>query len=210
MTPAVNLLPAARRSRLRRRSRVRGWSVTAAVYALALLGVWWGLVSLRPSDSDAAAQLSDVALRAQARDAELRELDRQIGVARAKADLANGVRNHPDWSELLRVLGAARGDDVAIERVSLTTKNNVQGKAGDIPERGPWLLGIGGVASTRRAATEFVSRLESAGVFDRVALTETRERGEALAGGALVDFALTCELSEQGQAGAARAGKGTR
>ncbi|GJQ30590.1 MAG: hypothetical protein HBSAPP03_24740 [Phycisphaerae bacterium] len=194
MIPSINLLSRRRKELLRRRHRVRLWSLTLGFYVMGLVVAWsayaTGMRTLSPAEA-----LADVQVRLDARETERKILEKDLAKLRAQIDLIDAVTDHPDWSHLLRLIARANGEEVALQRLTITMNPGAAGmKGSDLPVRGPWSVAMTGVAPSQRTASEFVARLERLGVFQTVTLTETRERADPDASSAQVDFSVSCAL----------------
>lgn len=145
-------------------------------------------------------------------------LKRQLVAAGRRAALIEAVSEHPDWSRLLSLIGALKGDGLLIGALDVhastpagtSTTNQSAGatpasgaprapgsvQPGKLPAPGRvYLVKVGGSARTPAEATQFALRLESTGLFERVTLVETQP--SEIAGIAATAFRIECELAER-------------
>jgi len=198
---AVNFLPQPRRLAAQRRRRTRMWSLGCAGYGLVLATAWAAGAAGHGADDTAAAELTSLQSKIEARDADLAALRIADAGVNRRLDAARSVAEHPDWSILLRLLADLRGADVALDRVAVVQRPGKVPAEG--PGRGGATLTLGGVALTSRAASEFVMRMESHGLFESVVLQEVRTRpGNAEGSPALTSFSVTAALADTDTVGA--------
>lgn len=206
----LNLLPPHRVRALRARARVRAWLLACVGYALALGCVWMWVHVSAPSPASGADRLIEIEANLAAVERDLRDLQRSSTEVVERLATSNAVEGHPDWSLLLELIARSKREEVAIERITLTTRGGAVTRPTDraILRRGPWTLTLAGLGASQRAVSDFALRLEDSGVFASVAIVEIRARGVsgtgtggsvgagAAAGDrpALVEFSLTCAL----------------
>jgi hypothetical protein len=115
------------------------------------------------------------------------------------------VGDQPDWGTLLSLIASRLGHDAVLNSCTLAAQTDASSpkpgaKAPDAPkprdsgrpER--FTLAVTGLARTQEAVAAFVSGLEEAGLFDRVAIAEARRT--AVAGQEGVAFRVECTLSD--------------
>jgi hypothetical protein len=200
---AVNLLPLARVELLRQRRRTRIWILVVIGYSIVLAMFWSGYAASVPL-RNGAEEVSVARTRLEAIEAELARTRKTAVDLRTRVELASAVADHPDWSLLLGVIAGIRNDEIAIERLQLSSPGIVpppKGRKPDTPVRGPWNLILAGAAPSQRAASDFVARLEALGIFESISLRETRERTFTSDGGGVVDFTVACTLETTPRAG---------
>ncbi|MEL6497776.1 MAG: PilN domain-containing protein [Planctomycetota bacterium] len=171
----VNLLPSpivlARARRLRRRTWTRGllaYSIAILVAVLAVDGVL-----IEPTDAlEAEAQSveSDIA----ASEARLELQSRVQTELEAEVAVLREIHGQPDWSIFVGHVSAARGSAVSIRslRVSLVGGSSARITPGELA-RGPYRIEIGGVARSQSDVTEYIVRLERAGLLEDIRLRGT-------------------------------------
>lgn len=196
---AANLLPMSRRRHAARVDRAAFWAVFVGVVAC-VLGLATAAVRHSTRSTTAAATARELA----AIEREQGQLTKLLDESRSRAQkaesllaAARAIADHPDWSLLLNLLGKLRGDQVDLARVALGYRRPDPGaKAEPRQTRGYWVR-ITGQALDQAAVARFAVRLEDAGLFDRVALTESRKgAGDA----ALIDFQIEAFIEDAGGA----------
>lgn len=191
----VNFMPKARVLAAGRRRRIRRWSLVCVGYGLILASAWAAAAAGTGGGEGPENELSGLQAKIAARDADLARLRKDQAGTNRRLEAARAVAEHPDWSILLRLLAELRGPEVALDRVALTPR---PGKgAGEGPGRGGATVALGGIALTPKAASEFVMRMESNGLFETVTLLEVRSRpGGAGGTPTLTSFGVVATLAD--------------
>jgi len=199
----ANLLPMARRRVSAREDRIVAWTIGIGLLACAL-GVATATIRVSTRSSTAAATARELA----GVDAELVQLATLVDESKSRAHkaeshlaAARAIADHPDWSLLLNLLGTLRGDHIDLARVALGyRKPDANANANNRPDarqaRGYWIR-ITGQALDQAAVANFAVRLEGAGLFDKVTLTESRK---GVAENALVEFQIDASIDDAGGA----------
>ena len=201
----ANLLPMARRRVSAREDRIVAWTIGIGLLACAL-GVATATIRVSTRSSTAAATARELA----GVDAELVQLATLVDESKSRAHkaeshlaAARAIADHPDWSLLLNLLGTLRGDHIDLARVALGYRKpdaNANANANIRPDarqaRGYWIR-ITGQALDQAAVANFAVRLEGAGLFDKVTLTESRK---GVAENALVEFQIDASIDDAGGA----------
>ena len=177
----INLLPPQRVVARRRGSRVRRWTSALTVYAALVAG---GVLMLRGGASNDGAHL-DAQIR-QAR-ATLDETQHAIDALRAQSGslvhslrVEQALQDRPDLSVLLTQIGARVGDEVRLDRITVTPA----GSADDLA------VSLTGLASDQPGVSRFVLALEKSELFERVELRSTNRQELGSAG--VVRFDILC------------------
>jgi Tfp pilus assembly protein PilN len=199
----ANLLPMSRRRAAAREDRIVAWTIGIGLLACAL-GVATAAIRVSTRSSTAAATARELA----GVDAELAQLATLVDESKSRAQkaeshlaAARAIADHPDWSLLLNLLGTLRGDQIDLARVALGYRKpdanaNASVKSDARPARGYWIR-ITGQALDQAAVAKFAVRLESAGLFDKVTLSESRK---GAAENALVEFQIDASIDDAGGA----------
>jgi Tfp pilus assembly protein PilN len=205
----ANLLPMSRRRASAREDRIVAWTIGIGLLACAL-GVATAAIRISTRSSTAAATARELA----GVDAELAQLATLVDESKSRAQkaeshlaAARAIADHPDWSLLLNLLGTLRGDHIDLARIALgygkpdantnaNTNANANAKPDARPARGYWIR-ITGQALDQAAVARFAVRLEGAGLFDKVTLTESRK---GAAENALVEFQIDASIDDVGGA----------
>jgi len=198
MTEA-NFIPVHRRLARGRQRRQRAWiglcgGYTVVLACLAVLAVVaFGADPAGPGD-----QLSAY----RARKTEVHEtIDRThklLAPALSRLQATRTISVQPDWSILLAEIAAALGDDVFLRQVTLESPDEPLPAAGadaadKTDEPAPVVrVSIGGYGRTQAATAEFISQLETSGLFRRVHVLRTKR--QKLMADEAVNFELSCEL----------------
>lgn len=202
----VNLIPAPRRDRIRRKRTVRRWAGGSVVYASMLLGVYllcsaaWGSGSLPVS-----GQLDQTGRRINVTREAIEKLESRLGRVKAKLSANESVGNQPDWGLVLALVGRKTGPYVVLRRCDLLPigEPDEKGRPKPVdvttlaPQRaggleGGYRLSLEGVGRDQTAVWRFVLGLEKLGLFDEVKMVNSQ--GEAFNGKRAVGFHVQCEL----------------
>jgi|GEM_PF-707398 len=221
---SVNLLPRARRLRLARRARARGWMAACLCWAGVLgLGVTGYRAAEAPARAGSARAVDPETFQRRLAEAngQLRLVRADLQSAKARMAVASSIENHPDWSRLLRLLAGLRGDEVQLRSVEASleappppppgargARQPAAGSSGSgagagsakaaapRPER--YTVRLEGLAKGPESVTAFVLALERLGLFSAVRLVETKPKdyfGLPMAG-----FRVECVLTDRGVA----------
>jgi Tfp pilus assembly protein PilN len=207
---AFNLLPEEWAYARRARARVRRWTYVVGVYALLLAGAWVVAAGPAPGAARLAADLNTARQELQRREEDATRLSKQTQTLLKTVGESELIRDHPDWSGMLRLLAAMRGEGLVLDRVDLQSRpaspESTKGRraAPESPLQGEFTLVCSGIGRTRRDVADFVRRLESLELFDSVRLTETRVNRFAGTADEMVSFGVTCTLLEPKRRGEAR------
>lgn len=195
----ANLLPMSRRRASAREDRAVAWAMGIGVLACSLAVATAAIrVSTRSTTAAATArELSGV-------ESELAQLATLVDESKARAQkaeshlaAARAIADHPDWSLLLNLLGRLRGDQIDLARVALGfRKPESSAKSEPKQPRGYWVR-ITGQALDQAAVAKFAVRLEGAGLFDKVTLSESKK---GAAENALVEFQIEASIDDAGGA----------
>ncbi|MCP3904439.1 MAG: hypothetical protein GY715_12495 [Planctomycetes bacterium] len=206
----VNLIPRARRQRMRRQEHQRRWITIAAGYALFIVIAL--VVAKLVSATDKGA-LDEELARTNASittdRATVVNLRRQLGDAAALLKAQYAVQGQPDWGILLALLAEATGDEVVLRECRLQHaaggiggSMDIPGAAGPRTETGmpPTYLELGGLGRSQNTVTQFVLRMDEIPLFRKVHLQDTRR--EPFGEGHAIAFRVVCMLdTEEGAAG---------
>jgi len=203
----VNLVPRKRRAARRVRTCLRAWAAFGVAYIVFVIGACALMVAAMtppedPIHSDPAglaAQIASAKEKLAESRTKLAAISRQLAGARE-------VQGHPDWSVLLSLIAARRGDDLALSSVELrpagaATNGTREAPAGLVARPTSYSLVLTGLGKDHNAVAQFALRLELEGLFSQVVLKDTVAR--QLATRSVVSFGIECTLRDgAGMAGA--------
>ena len=209
---AINFVPLARRRARAVRKRLRGWGAGVCFWCglLAVVGVLLFEGSLSAEAAREKERLDMMTRRLAEHDKELATTRVEVSRLQQRTDASALVTDHPDWSALLVMLAQERGKTVVLESVevnrlfarpaalpvTLGPKPDKPARNSKESERPPgeaYLVRIMAVGESVRAAQGFVVRLEEQGLFDKVALIETRP---SPAHGGATWFRVDCDVAD--------------
>jgi Tfp pilus assembly protein PilN len=191
---AVNLIPRDRLCRARRYDRMRAWCCTLVVYGALVGGVM--LIATRMMATDDAALLTRVERlddESHLLEQAVRKLKMEVSTAATALAASRAIGEHPDWSVLLSQIASLRGDSLVLNEVEISPRS-APGAANTVVRPAAYTLRFAGVGEDHRAVTQLALRLESLGIFDRVAIIDTRTQDAGRPG--MVGFKIECHLSD--------------
>lgn len=194
----INLIPAGRWERRRRKTRLCVWVTVCGAYgALVAGGSLTFHVAQAGESRSRAQQLEQAEAQIKAQTQDLAVLRRQVAETVTALETTQAVRGQPDWSKLLRGLSAQLGEEIVLSRYQFTTLTpdnrvvTVEGGSAPAGPLGTFLKGcrhallLNGYGKSQESVSRFVLRLEGSGVFDLVRLVnssrQTFLKGEAVA-----------------------------
>lgn len=176
-----NLMSPASRLHLRRHDRSILWAKILGVYlTLLITAAVLIAATLRTTIGISEETVITAEEQAARKVDKLDSLKVQLVGLEAKIAADKAIGQHPDWSILLSILAQARGQAInlslidlsALNQASTSTLTKTSTASLSTPRPSRYSLRIGGIASDHPALTSFILRLESLGIFDRVALAE--------------------------------------
>jgi hypothetical protein len=217
----VNLIPLYRQAAKARQRHLRAWILFCSAYSALLVLVygvgyahWAGPVRPLAAELSKADQATaDLDKTLAARRADIDELAQRL-------DSAKSATMHADWSILLALVSETLGDDVVLEKCQLdqvipqtpiapvptaapaaptapAPKPPASAKPPKIVTPDPiWLFKADGLARNPQSVSQFILRLESSGLFDRVTLIKTSR--ESYRDREATSFNLECSLKTKG------------
>lgn len=202
----INLIPGYRRAQQQFRHKMRWWLRVGGGYGVTLMVVLGSAYAVWAGDGDVLAKkLTDTEARIERTQDSIFKLRKQLALCHTQLQTNEILRNQPDWSRLLLVIGEAVGEEVALNTCMLSTLDDKQGqimeatgvKAGDVSnevilQERQYKLKISGYSRTQTAVSLFVLRLERLELFSSVRLEKSR-RQEFL-GEPAVAFAIECDM----------------
>jgi len=189
--PHINLIPQPYLQSRQRRIWISRWSamVVATTVLVGLPGLYIGGSAVL-TDSGMHSQIqtarTDLARHQQA----IPQLRQQMQQLNAQHEVLELVKDRIEWRDVFTVLANAAGDDVRFSALSAT--------GGGIDGTTPVEITVRGLAPTQTIAREYVVRLESLKLFDRVELIGTSRR--SISSTDLVGFELRISVRGKGAA----------
>ena len=199
---SVNLIPDKHLDARGRRLRARAWGVGLCLYAAALVVacvgakiVWAGDGGRTASDLEAARAATNKAHTA------LAQASKRLADAQRTQKLIKFVRDQPDWSILLALIGKRLGDETVLREVRLepvriapVVSSPSSSAAAAVPSTERFTLHLRGFGKTQSSVSAFVSAMEKVELFDHVKLLRTTR--EPFLNGMAVTFEIECSLGE--------------
>lgn len=186
----VNLIPAARMEKRRRRARIRLWTTICGGYVILLVGVaLWSCAFRRDTGDWVIEQLALTEQRIGQYNATISEFRQQLAEAQTELEASKSIRSQPDWTKLLILVGDELGDQIVLSVCQLATSSrdgetvtsNLQESLSSSPpgvrvaER-QYRLELSGFGRTQTSVSQFVLRLEQMQIFDKVELANSRRQ----------------------------------
>lgn len=211
---SINLIPPAHRQNQRLRARRANWQRSLRIYLVIMLGV--ALASqisvLSASNTQVVVDIEHVRKRLATTIAERDALRARVSQLGNQLDAARAVGEHPDWAAALTTIAVLRGDDIALESLDLSSTrseperrtnssstgssaSSTSGNASQVSSRSQFTLKLVGAARSPGAVFLYARRLEDLGVFDRVAVKDTRST--TLGTASATRFELEAVVSDQ-------------
>jgi Tfp pilus assembly protein PilN len=176
----VNLLPPMYIAARLARRRVRWWGlVSLGIGFVTALALTTARAALSEGPSDTGEEIARIEERLEADRRRVSEVGAKVRARLTELAASRAVGTHPDFSVLLEVLAALRGDQAMFESVSVATTEVVieQGSKGKPPVTRPEMaLELTGLARSPSTVASFVLRLEGTGIFSKVTLKNTQPR----------------------------------
>ena len=202
----VNLIPPERLARRQSRARFRllAWLcivyITGLVVAVASAYAFW-----TDRDGQLEYDLATAAKRLQQNDEQILQMRKELAQATAALQTGRMIASQPDWSKLLTLVSQNLGDQVVLTTCRLLAldpnhKNLIEGlsqQAVSVSLTGLLVesqhqLCLGGFGRTQTAVSEFILRLEQAGLFKSVRRVHS-SRQEFLGADAIA-FSIECDF----------------
>ena len=202
----VNLIPAARIEKRRRKARIRLWTTICGTYVILLGGlVLWSCAFWRDTDETATEQLALTEQRIEAYKATISQFQQKLAKAQAELEADKWISSQPDWTKLLVLVGDELKDQIVLGVCQLATlnksgenaTNNLQESLSSAPpgvqvaER-QYELELSGFGRTQTSVSQFVLRLEQMQMFDKVELVNSRR--QAFLSNKAVAFSIKCSM----------------
>lgn len=186
----VNLMPAARREAMHRKSRVLAWAVTLTAYAGALGAA--GIVASSAVDTGASTrtELARASEMLALRESQVKEAAAACVQLDGKLMAARLVSEHPDWSVVAELIAERKSSSLVLDSLSVVPVGGVAERGGKTAAH---TVEIAGAGESQRAVNDFIAQLEQLGLFTSVKRVESRAR--VMEGRQMVGFHVECALS---------------
>ena len=202
----VNFIPAARRVRKRRRRRLVLWAAVCTIYGGLLTVCSVAKCCLCAGENrDVAEQLARTTQQLDTHNETMTTIRRQLSEIAAAMRTADAMKQQPDWSRLLVGLSEQLGENIVLSRCQLTTfggddqplandrASTIASKSlGALLTERRYRLRLTGFGKRQEDVSQFVLRLEAAGVFDRVHLASSSR--QTFLDGQAVAFVVECRF----------------
>lgn len=186
----INLIPAARIAKRRRKARMRLWTLICGTYliSLAVLALsahaFW-----RDTDDSAIEELAFTAQRIKGYNSKISEFQKKLVKTKAELEASKVISCQPDWTKLLVLIGDELKEEVVLENYQLVTTSKSRGDVTNslqellsssppsvfLAER-QYTLELSGFGRTQTSVSQFVLRLEQMQIFDSVELVNSRRK----------------------------------
>jgi hypothetical protein len=193
----VNLIPMWRRARRGREARVRMWVAIAPLCASLMAGAY-GYLAVRwdTGTGDLAAKHAALSDQIEMSKREIRRGDADARELATQRWASRVVAEQPDWGLLLALFGDALGEETVLATCDLrpvTAPSGVSaGKERVRPDR--YTLLLAGYSRTQEGVSQFVISLEKLGLFDSVAMKESRRT--TMYSADAVEFRVECVVTD--------------
>ena len=191
---SVNLIPAARRDAKRRRKLQTVCAAACGAYGVVLACSIGAAHLMLSAGGDLQSRLNSIEAEVERLGAATSEAKSDLTAARATIEANRTVAEQPDWSILLTLLGATKGEDVVLRSVIIAPPaagTMVLPKGSKAPDV---VLEVMGIARSQLAVSQHVLRLEQTTLFSKVSLLDTNR--ESFLEGDAIAFRLQCVFGE--------------
>jgi len=202
----VNLIPAARIEKRRRKARIRLWTAICGTYVILLGGLTLSAYAFwRDTDDSVVEQLALTEQRIETYNATISQFQQKLAKAQAELKAGELIGNQPDWTKLLVLVGDELEDQVVLDTCQLATvnedrqnvTNNLQESLSSAPPsvqgaEQQYELELSGFGRTQTSVSQFVLRLEQMQMFDKVELVNSRR--QAFLSNKAVAFSIKCSM----------------
>lgn len=191
---STNLIPLARQLRAARSARIGTWGIALGAVVLLSVATYggcaWALTdSAAPSPSDfsqAARELAQI-------NGESNRVKVQLAAVQRAVYSAQSLSEQPDLSLLLGLISRKADERIILSRCELTeSQPGEKGADAESASIGGAILRLDGFGRSQGAVADFVLALETTGVFDRVALLQSRS--QAILGTDAAAFRIECQM----------------
>lgn len=189
-----NLLPLPRRRLLARQDRTAKWAIAVAVYTIGLGCLWLGSRQyVAGGRSGLERRVASIQTEKAGVESAITGLREKSSRVQASLATARSIADHPDWSVLLSLIATIRGSDIEVDRIALGPKKIEAKPVAGKSAKGVWVR-VSGLGKDHQAIAQFALRLEGAGLFERVALSDARKNASEPEG--LVGFEIEAQIDE--------------
>ena len=208
----VNLIPADRLARNRRKARVKTWLVTCGVYlllsTLATLSAKVICSLTDPSKSGVESKSQSTEQSIQEYSSAIAQLQRRLARVTEELSIATTILRQPDWSKLLTVIADELGRDVVLNHCDLAVLNADGRQAADNPQaplasspvspdisgsaKRLYMLRLSGFGRRQNSVSQFILRLERTRIFESVRLVNSYR--QAFLSDQAVSFTIECRI----------------
>jgi hypothetical protein len=191
---STNLVPLARQLRQARSTRIRAWSIALGAALLASGATYAACTyALADARAPAPAEFTRAAREVSQFNADASRVRAQLAGVRREAYAARSLSEQPDVSLLFDLISRTADEQIVLSRCELTESPSAgKGADEDAAAVGGAVLRLDGLATTQAAVAGFVLQLETAGLFNRVALLQSHS--QPLFGQEAAAFRIECVM----------------
>ena len=202
----INLISTNRLRARKQRAQMKRWFVICLTYSVVLLvscGVYRVIWNLTTPDVE--AELLDLHAQTQSIQETIDQIQARLVESNLSLEANRELKEHPDWSLLLRFLASMLGDDLFlrecdIQMLSPSTVQAVQAvgqdrsiqQADDPASQSAVRLSVRGMGRSLEAVSQFALRIEQTQLFTQVKLVDTRS--EPYLKDKVIAFRVECTL----------------
>lgn len=204
----INLISTDRLRARKQRAKTKRWFAICLIYSCVLLvscgvcRVVWGL-----NTPDVDTELLDLHAQTQSLQETIDRMQAQLVESEFSLEANRELKEHPDWSLLLRFLAAMLGDDLFLRECDIQMFSHSTAQATgqerlvqqvDAPANPPAVrLSVKGMGRSLEAVSQFALRIEQTQLFTQVKLVDTRV--EPYLTGKVIAFRVECTLGSIAQ-----------
>ena len=198
----INLISTDRLRARKQRAKTKRWLAICLIYSCVLLvscGVYRAIWGLNTPDVD--TELLDLHAQTQSLQETIDRIHAQLVESEFSLEANRELKEHPDWSLLLRFLATMLGDDLFLREcdIKILSPSTVQAmgqgliqRIDDLESQPAVRLSVKGMGRSLEAVSQFALRIEQTQLFTQVKLVDTHI--EPYLKGKVIAFRVECTL----------------